>query len=208
MGWVASFMPWLLYPWFTMNRDWVHQRVSFGHLVGGGYKFFLHSFQHHWLNNYFNIYIVTLKHVRYLWNFFFCGAATQCGSWPTHSWGFLDHTRRRTTVGRTPLDKWSARRRDLYLTTHNTHNRQTSMPPGGIRTHDLSRRAAADLRLRPRGHRDRDYNIIILWDHLHNFSPLLTKTSLWGAWLYSWPTALFCLNYLLFNTLLGTCGQV
>ena len=41
---------------------------------------------------------------------------------------FLDHTQRRTTVGRTSLDMWSARRRDLYLTTHNTHNRQTSMP--------------------------------------------------------------------------------
>ena len=41
---------------------------------------------------------------------------------------FLDHTQRRTTVCRTPLDVWSARRRDLYLTTHNTHNRQTSMP--------------------------------------------------------------------------------
>jgi hypothetical protein len=27
--------------------------------------------------------------------------------------------------------------------------------PGGIRTHDLSRRAAVDLRLRPRGHWDR-----------------------------------------------------
>ena len=26
------------------------------------------------------------------------------------------------------------------------------MPPGGIRTHNLSRRAAEDLRLRPRGH--------------------------------------------------------
>ena len=49
--------------------------------------------------------------------------------WPPHSRGFLDHTQRRTTVGRTPLDEWSARRRDLYLTTHNTHNRQTFMPP-------------------------------------------------------------------------------
>ena len=68
---------------------------------------------------------------------------------------FLDHTQRRTTIGRTPLDEWSARRRDLYLTTHNTHNRQISMPPGGIRTHDLIRRAAADLRLRPRGYWDR-----------------------------------------------------
>jgi hypothetical protein len=42
---------------------------------------------------------------------------------------FLDHTRRRSTVGRTPLDEGSARRRDLYLTTHDTHNRQISMPP-------------------------------------------------------------------------------
>ena len=42
---------------------------------------------------------------------------------------FLDHTQRRTTVGRTPLDEGSDRRRDLCLTTHNTHNRQTSMPP-------------------------------------------------------------------------------
>ena len=33
---------------------------------------------------------------------------------------FLDHTQRRTTVGRTPLDERSARRRDLYLTTHDT----------------------------------------------------------------------------------------
>ena len=41
---------------------------------------------------------------------------------------FLYQTQRRTTVGRTPLDEWAARRRDLYLTKHNTHNRQTSVP--------------------------------------------------------------------------------
>ena len=35
---------------------------------------------------------------------------------------FLDHTWC-TTAGRTPPDEWSARRRDLYLTTHNTHDR-------------------------------------------------------------------------------------
>ena len=45
---------------------------------------------------------------------------------------FLDHTQRRTTFGRTPLHEWSARRWDLYLTTHNTHNKQTSMPPVGF----------------------------------------------------------------------------
>ena len=45
---------------------------------------------------------------------------------------FLDHTQWRSTVGRTPLDEWWARRRDLYLTTHDTHNRQISMPPVGF----------------------------------------------------------------------------
>ena len=40
---------------------------------------------------------------------------------------FLDHTQRRTTVGRTPPDECSARRRDLYLTAHNTHNSHTSI---------------------------------------------------------------------------------
>ena len=47
---------------------------------------------------------------------------------------FLGHTQRRITVGRTPLDESSARRRDLYLTTHNIHNRQTSMPRVGFET--------------------------------------------------------------------------
>jgi hypothetical protein len=40
----------------------------------------------------------------------------------------LDHTQRHA-VGGTPMDGGSARRRDLHLTTHNTHNRQTSLPP-------------------------------------------------------------------------------
>jgi hypothetical protein len=61
---------------------------------------------------------------------------------------FLEHTQRRTTVSKTPLDEWSARHIDLCLTTHNTHNRHPC--PVGIRTHNLSRRAAADQRLRPR----------------------------------------------------------
>jgi hypothetical protein len=38
----------------------------------------------------------------------------------TSLWRFRDHTQGRTTVGRTPLDEWSARRRDLYLTTLTT----------------------------------------------------------------------------------------
>ena len=74
---------------------------------------------------------------------------------------FLDHTQRRATVGRTPLSEWSIRRRNLYLTTHNNHNRKTSTPPSGIRTHDHIRRAAVDLRLGPRGYRDRHMCIYI-----------------------------------------------
>ena len=42
-------------------------------------------------------------------------------------------TRTRTpTRCMTPLDKWSAHRRDLYRTTHNTHNRQTALPSAGF----------------------------------------------------------------------------
>jgi len=101
------------------------------------------------------------KHdVNYLWipshtvsqsyshfNFFLwlCGPTRAMASSFTR---FLDHTQRRTTVGRTPLDEWSARRRDLYLTT-NIHN------SGGIRTHNLNRLAAVDLCLRLHDHWDR-----------------------------------------------------
>jgi hypothetical protein len=60
-------------------------------------------------------------------------------------------TQRRITACRTSLDEWSALRRDNTL-----HSQQTNIHgPGGIRTHNLSRRAATDLRLRPRAHWDR-----------------------------------------------------
>jgi hypothetical protein len=43
------------------------------------------------------------------------------------------HTHTHThTQGRIPLDEGSARRGELYLTTTNTHKRQTSMPPAGF----------------------------------------------------------------------------
>jgi hypothetical protein len=44
------------------------------------------------------------------------------------------HAVRHTSLGSTPLDEWSARRRELYLITHNTHKIQTSMPPAGFET--------------------------------------------------------------------------
>jgi len=46
---------------------------------------------------------------------------------------FLDHTQRHTTVGRIPLDERSARRRDLYLTTHTALTTDKyPCPPVGI----------------------------------------------------------------------------
>ena len=58
------------------------------------------------------------------------------------------------------------------------HSQQTNIHAvGGIRTHDLSRRAAVDLRLRPRGHWDRH--------KLHNTSSSSSSigaTTLGGFW--------------------------
>jgi len=67
---------------------------------------------------------------------------------------FLDHTQRRTTIRRTPLDEWSVCRRDLYLTTYKSYNGQIYIPPAGFggiptipagerpQTHALDRAAA------------------------------------------------------------------
>jgi hypothetical protein len=68
---------------------------------------------------------------------------------------FLDHTQWRTAVGRTPLDKWSARHRGLYLTTHNTHNRQMSMSVVVFEPTTPAGERSQTLCLRPREHWDR-----------------------------------------------------
>ena len=62
-------------------------------------------------------------------------------------WGFTI-TLRHTTLGANPLDEWSAWRRDLYLTTHNTHKRQTSRPR---RNSNPQSEQSSGLRLRQRG---------------------------------------------------------
>ena len=59
---------------------------------------------------------------------FFCGEKAPCGPRSPHYRGFTI-TFRHTTLGRAPLYEWPARRKRLYLTTHNIHNRQTSMTP-------------------------------------------------------------------------------
>jgi hypothetical protein len=94
-----------------------------------------------------NLFLFNIMSYYFLW---LCSPARAMTSSFTK---FLDHTQRRTTDGRTPLDEWSARRRDIYLTTH---TKQTNIHAlCGIRTHDRSRRVAVDIRLGPRGHWNR-----------------------------------------------------
>jgi hypothetical protein len=57
---------------------------------------------------------------------------------PPHYWAFTI-TLRHTALNRTSLEEWSARRRDLYLTTYTIYTKGTSMPPGEIRTHNPSK---------------------------------------------------------------------
>ena len=64
------------------------------------------------------------------------------------------HSVRHTTLGRTPLYEWSDTQRPLPDNTQNSQE-TNNHAPGGIRTHNPSKRAAADPRLRPRGHWDR-----------------------------------------------------
>ena len=76
---------------------------------------------------------------------FFRDATAHCGPGPPHYRGFTI-TLRQTTFGRTPPDELSARRRYLYLTRHNTHNRQTSI------LHCPVMRVVANTGLRRHGH--------------------------------------------------------
>ena len=57
---------------------------------------------------------------------FYDGSTAPSEPGPPHYRGFT------ITLGRSPLQEWSARRRHLYLTSHNTHNSQTSMPTAGF----------------------------------------------------------------------------
>jgi hypothetical protein len=74
------------------------------------------------------------------------------GHRPRHFTTLHDHTDKHTTLGRTPLDEGPARRRDLYLTTHNTQETDIHAPVGfeptilvseRPKTHALDRTATA-----------------------------------------------------------------
>jgi hypothetical protein len=75
-----------------------------------------------------NVGAVNVPHMN---NLFYLGASAPIEPWLPHYRGFTI-TLRHSTVGRTPLDEWSVRGRDLYLTTNNTHKRKTSVRPAGF----------------------------------------------------------------------------
>ena len=81
----------------------------------------------------------------------------RCHSGPRslHFWS-CEITLRHSTLGRTPLNDWSARRRDVYLKTHRIH--QTSMFLAGFEP-AIPASHRPQKRLRPRGH----------WDQLPTF---------------------------------------
>jgi hypothetical protein len=90
--------------------------------------------------------------IRTLW-FFFCGASARClAVVPTYR-GFAS-TLRHTTLGRIPLDEWSARQRPLPDNTQHSQNK-TLYDPSGILTRNPSKRVAVKPSLRQRGHWDR-----------------------------------------------------
>ena len=57
---------------------------------------------------------------------------------------------------------WTSDQSDAETSTlHTQHSKETDIPaPGGVRTHNPSKRKAADPRLIPRGHWDRRCNMI------------------------------------------------
>ena len=68
---------------------------------------------------------------------------------------FFSHGWSAPSGPRPPVDEWSSRRRHLYLTTHNTEKRETSMPPAEIRTRNPRKRDSGNSRVRRRRHGDR-----------------------------------------------------
>ena len=90
-----------------------------------------------------------------MWRVFFFEALQSQFSLRQLFFRFLDHTDMSHTPGRTSLSEWPVRRRCRY--PHNTHQTQEKNIHAfsEMRTHDPRSHGAADLRLRPHGHRDR-----------------------------------------------------
>ena len=84
---------------------------------------------------------------------------------------FLEHTKRRTTFSRTSLEKWSARRRDLYPTTHNNQTRRISMLPTGFETTVSTEGCSQNYALgrRPLGSAYESLCVYVFWSSSHGY---------------------------------------
>jgi hypothetical protein len=116
-------------------------------------------------------------------------------------YGGITITLRHSILGRTSLDEWSARRRDL--TAHNTQQDMYIHTSSGIRTCKLNMRTAADPRLRPRGRWD--------WRHLchntqHNFLYTVSET-LCGVVFVLWQRRKVLIYFLSPNLLQSVLGH-
>jgi len=89
-----------------------------------------------------------------VWSYhIFHGSITPSGLRSPHYRDFVI-TLKHSTLGKSPLEEWSARRRDLYLKKHNTHKRGISIPLWDSNPQSQER-AAADPRLRLLGYWNR-----------------------------------------------------
>ena len=99
----------------SQNSENIKLKITIANYTDGQIVFSvlqLHSA--HWIVTLYNLYRATGYIYIFLWR---CVPTRAMASFFLR---FLDHTQRRITVGRTSLDEWSARRRDLYMTTLNT----------------------------------------------------------------------------------------
>jgi hypothetical protein len=70
-----------------------------------------------------------IRKKKYIYIYITMAHSLKMGQRPPHYQGFAI-TLTHTILGRTSLEEWSARRRDLYLPTQ--HSQETDLPPGGF----------------------------------------------------------------------------
>ena len=92
--------------------------------------------------------------------FFFRGVTAHRGPGCLYCHGFATILRH-TSFSRNPLDEWSARRRDLYLTSNNKRKRMTFMTPAGFETAIPWSELPQASPLRPRDWWDRSMKYIV-----------------------------------------------
>jgi len=104
---------------------------------------------------------------------------------------FPDYTKLRTTVGSTPQDEWSARHRNSYLTTHNTHKRH----PFPQRDSNPNFQQAS---CRPHGSWDRQITCLINYLLVHSrYCPIVcAQLAAWWMFCQQWQLCIYSALYM------------